>query len=172
METSIAGRLVGGQHTLYIIAEAGSNHNGSFELAKQLMDITAEAGVDAAKLQIFRVEENYSKFTPDFTSMKGQKVFRLMKQLDTSRSCIPRPARTAVKRNVHFLSTPFDLDAVDALKDHVPAFKTASFEPGDLEPLSYAVVRATIGLCRSFVREYPAVITTGVPQQGEPTFYA
>ena len=41
-----------------------------------------------------------------------------------------------------------------------------------IDELRHAVMRATIDLCRSFVREYPRVITTGIPQQGEPTFYA
>ncbi|HOB43298.1 MAG TPA: hypothetical protein PKH75_08935 [Bacillota bacterium] len=41
-----------------------------------------------------------------------------------------------------------------------------------IDELRHAVMQATMDLCRSFVKEYPAVITTGIPQQGEPTFYA
>lgn len=156
MEIRIAGRQIGERSLPYIIAEAGSNHNGSFELARQLIDIAAEAGADAVKFQIFRAEEIYSKFTPDFSSMKGQNVFDLMKTLETPRSWIPRLARYCSSRKIHFLATPFDSDAVDILKKYVPAFKIASFEIGDLELLTHA---ADTGK--------PLILSTGMASLGD-----
>jgi len=44
-------------HTVFIIAEAGVNHNGNFELAKQMVDCAADAGVDAIKFQSFKAEQ-------------------------------------------------------------------------------------------------------------------
>ena len=46
---------------IFIIAEAGVNHNGSIELAKQLIDVAVEAGVDAVKFQTFKTEHLVSK---------------------------------------------------------------------------------------------------------------
>ena len=47
--------------TTYIIAEAGVNHNGSFEMAKQLVDVAKEAGADAVKFQTFKAENIVTK---------------------------------------------------------------------------------------------------------------
>jgi len=62
----IGNRVVGGDNFCYIIAEAGSNHNGSLEQAKKLIDVAAEAKADAVKFQIFKAESLYSKYTPEF----------------------------------------------------------------------------------------------------------
>lgn len=156
MGLHIADRTIGDQAPPYIIAEAGSNHNGNFDLAKKLIDISADAGADSVKFQIFRAEEIYSKFTPEFTSMKGQNVYNLIQKLETPREWIPRLARYCNKKKIHFLATPFDFDAVDALKKYVPGFKIASFEIGDLELLSYAADT-----------QKPMIISTGMASLGE-----
>ncbi len=65
-------------------------------------------------------------------------------------------------------------EAAEAV-DSGPIYKQVILRFSGLElidELRHTMMRATIALCRSFVREYPAVITTGTPQQGEPTFYA
>ena len=156
MRIHIAERAIGEQTLPYIIAEAGSNHNGNFDQAKQLIDIAAEAGADAVKFQIFKADEIYSKFTPEFTSMKGQNVYELIQKLETPREWIPRLARYCTRKKTHFLATPFDFDAVDVLKKYVPAFKIASFEIGDLELLSYAADT-----------QKPMIISTGMASLGE-----
>ena len=47
--------------SVFIIAEAGVNHNGSADLAKQLIDVAADSGVDAVKFQTFKAENSVSK---------------------------------------------------------------------------------------------------------------
>ena len=49
---------------IFIIAEAGVNHNGSIELAKQMIDIASDAGTDAVKFQTFSAEKMISRFAP------------------------------------------------------------------------------------------------------------
>ena len=49
---------------VFIIAEAGDNHNGSLDLAKKMVDVASDAGADAAKFQTFKSEEVISKFAP------------------------------------------------------------------------------------------------------------
>ena len=156
MEIHIAERAIGEQTLPYIIAEAGSNHNGDFNQARQLIDIAAGAGADAVKFQIFKADELYSKFMPEFTSMKGQNVYELIQKLETPREWIPRLARYCTKKKIHFLATPFDFGAVDALKKYVSAFKIASFEIGDMELLSYAADT-----------QKPMIISTGMASLGE-----
>lgn len=70
---------------------------------------------------------------------------------------------------------PVTLFEVAEAVDSEPIYKQMTLQFSGLElidELRRAVMWATIDLCRSFVREYPAVIATGIPQQGEPTFYA
>ena len=69
MEFSIQNRLVGEEHPVFFIAEAGVNHNGSIEFGKQLIDIAVEANADAVKFQTFRAEELNTKTAP-----KSQKM--------------------------------------------------------------------------------------------------
>ena len=51
MTVRIGSRVVGGGHPAYVVAEIGLNHNGDVELAKQLIDVAADAGADAVKFQ-------------------------------------------------------------------------------------------------------------------------
>ena len=71
----IGDQLIGDEEPCFIIAEAGSNHNGSLEQAKKLIDVAAEAGADAVKFQIFKAENLYSKYTPKFNYLKGKNTY-------------------------------------------------------------------------------------------------
>ncbi len=71
----VGGKHIGEEEPCFIIAETGSNHNGSLEQAKKLIDVAAEAGVDAVKFQIFKAEELYSKYTPEFSYFKGVNTY-------------------------------------------------------------------------------------------------
>src|SRR3954464_9044533 len=60
----IAGHEIGAGRPCFIIAEAGVNHNGSIETAKQLIDAAARAGADAIKFQTFQADKLVTKTAP------------------------------------------------------------------------------------------------------------
>lgn len=146
--------LFGMGRPCFIIAEAGSNHNGNIECAKQLIDAAVESGADAVKFQLFKAENLYSKYTPEFSYLKGQPVYDLIKNIETPREWIEELAHYC--RSIQFLATPFDCEAVDLLDMYVPAFKIASFEIVDLELIKYAAEKGK-----------PMIISTGMANLGE-----
>ncbi len=149
-------KLIDEEEPCFIIAEAGSNHNGSLEQAKKLIDVATEAGADAVKFQIYKAESLYSKYTPEFSYLKGQKVYELIKDIETPREWLKKLAGYCEAKNIIFLATPFDFEAVDLLEKSVPAFKIASFEITDLELLQYAARKGK-----------PMIISTGMANLGE-----
>ena len=142
----IADRWVGEGEPVFIIAEAGSNHNGSLKQAKRLIDVAAEAGADAVKFQTFKADKLYSKKTPAMSYLKksnllkkGQTVWDLLKKNELPRGWQKTLAAHCRKKKILFLSTPFDLEAVDELHAlKVPAFKIASYEITHLPLLEHA----------------------------------
>jgi len=152
----VGGKHIGEEEPCFIIAEAGSNHNGSLEQAKKLIDVAAEAGADAVKFQIFKAEDLYSKYTPEFNYLKGQNTYELIKSIETPREWIKELAGYCKEKNIDFLASVFDFEAIDILDKYVPAFKIASFEIADLELLKYAAGKGK-----------PVIISTGMANLGE-----
>jgi len=152
----IGDKVIGGDNPCYIIAEAGSNHNGSFEQAKKLIDAAVEAGADAVKFQIFKAENLYSKYTPEFSYLKGENVYELIKNIETPREWIKELIKHCKGKNIDFLASAFDFEAVDLLDKYVPAFKIASFEITDLELIKYAAEKGK-----------PMIISTGMANLSE-----
>ena len=76
---------------VFIIAEAGVNHNGSLELAKELVDIAAESGADAVKFQTFKTEKIISRYAPKAeyqikTTGEMESQLEMVKKLELSSS--------------------------------------------------------------------------------------
>ncbi len=105
---------------------------------KKLIDVAVEAGADAVKFQIFKTENLYSKYTPEFSYLKGGSTYELIKNIETPRDWIKELAKYCEEKNIQFLASVFDLEAVELLDRFVPAFKIASFEITDLELIKYA----------------------------------
>ena len=152
----IGDGLISEGEPCFMIAEAGSNHNGSLEQAKKLIDVAVAAKADAVKFQIYKAESLYSKHTPEFSYLKGQNVYELIKSIETPREWIKELAGYCEARNITFLATPFDFEAIDLLDKYAPAFKIASFEIVDLELLQYAARKGK-----------PMIISTGMANLGE-----
>ena len=150
-EVKIGNKKIGGNNPTYIIAEIGSNHNKDKKIAKKMIDKAAEAGVDAVKFQTFQADKLYSKKTPKFSKDK-MKPYDLIKSIELPRGWQKELAQYATKKKLHFLSSPFDFEAVDELhKIGVPAFKVASFEITDLELLK-----------RIAKKKKPVILSTGM----------
>ncbi|HHD80108.1 MAG TPA: N-acetylneuraminate synthase, partial [Campylobacterales bacterium] len=105
---------------VFIIAEAGVNHNGSIKLAKELIDIAKEAGADAVKFQTFKTESvisknakkaDYQKQTTDENESQFDMIKKLELNLDTHRELISY----CNQKKIMFLSTPFDHESIEML---------------------------------------------------------
>ncbi|WP_244549352.1 N-acetylneuraminate synthase family protein [Desulfatibacillum alkenivorans] len=114
----------------YIIAEIGVNHEGSIELAKDLIDQAAIGGAHAAKFQTYKAEKIASKNSPAYWDRLKEKTpsqYELFKKYDNfGAKEYEMLATHCEKRNIDFLSTPFDTDAVDFLNPLLKYFKIAS----------------------------------------------
>lgn len=106
---------------IYIIAEAGVNHNGSPDIAKKMVDSAVEAGADCIKFQTFNPSDmvsrrackaNYQRITTDSAESQIEMLQRLALKKDEFISL----KNYCDKREVDFLSTPFDLDSIDFLE--------------------------------------------------------
>jgi sialic acid synthase SpsE len=155
---TIAGRSVGPGHPVYVVAEAGANHNRDLGIAKELIDVASAAGADAVKFQTYTGKDLYSSRTPAFDYLGGNaNPQELLDSIALPRAWQPELAAHAAERGIHFFSSPFDRDAVDSLVGvGVPAMKIASFEIVDLGLIEYA---AATGL--------PLIISCGMATYGE-----
>ena len=140
MRLRVGDRWIGEGEPCYVIAEAGSNHNGSLEAALALIDVAAQAGADAVKFQGFRARTLYPR-TAGISSYLGdpRSIYDIIEAMELTPSWLPTLAAHCARRRVHFLCTPFDEEWVDLLDPHVPAFKLASYEMSHL-PLARAVL--------------------------------
>lgn len=126
----INGCKIGNYLTPFVIAEIGVNHEGSMDLAFQLIDDASEAGADAVKFQSYKAEKIASVNSPAYWDMAKEKTptqFELFKKYDGfNKENYEQLAAYCKTKEIIFLSTPFDLEAVDYLTPLVPAFKIAS----------------------------------------------
>lgn len=114
----------------YIIAEAGVNHEGSLDVAMEMVRRAAQAGADAVKFQTYTAETLASRHSPSYWDTSKEPTrsqYELFKKYDRFGDReYERLAQVAAECGVDFLSTPFDLRAVDMLEPLVPAYKIAS----------------------------------------------
>ena len=88
---------------VFIIAEAGVNHNGSLGMALRLVDVAAEAGADAVKFQIYSAETLYSRRTPRHSGY-DKDLFSLIKEIETPRSWLPELRCYCDERKILFFA--------------------------------------------------------------------
>jgi sialic acid synthase SpsE len=115
----------------YIIAEIGVNHAGSMEKAKEMIKSVADNGGHAAKFQTYKAEkiatENYSPSYWDLNEEPSTSQYQLFKKFDSFGEKEYKELENYCKKcGIDFMSTPFDLDAVDMLDGMQDAFKIAS----------------------------------------------
>ncbi|MDR7857540.1 N-acetylneuraminate synthase [Tissierella sp.] len=119
---------------VFIIAEAGVNHNGSIELAKKLIDKASEAGADAVKFQSFKAEKLVTKDArkaeyQEETTGNKENQFMMIKKLELDYEKHQELMNHCKKMNIMFLSSPFDLESIDLLdKLGLEIFKIPSGE--------------------------------------------
>lgn len=104
-----------------IIAEAGVNHNGSFELAKKMVDVAKEAGVDYIKFQTFNPEKLVSRFAEKAeyqkeTTSADESQLEMLQKLTLSNNNFIELRDYCSKVGIGFISTPFDLESISFLE--------------------------------------------------------
>jgi len=131
-----------------IIAEAGVNHNGDINIAKKLIDAAAEAGVDYVKFQTFKAENlvqrkaKKASYQIDNTDNAGSQ-FSMLKKLELSNENHNELIEYCKLKNVKFLSTAFDFESMDFLKNKLDFYKIPS---GEITNLPYLEKVAKLGL--------------------------
>lgn len=144
-----------------IIAEAGVNHNGDINIAKQLVDAALEAGVDAIKFQSFKAENLVTKNAPKADYQKqttgNGNQYEMLKKLELSYDEHIILKNYSEEKGIMFISTPFDFESVDLLeKLDIPLYKISS---GDLTntPLLKYIAKLN----------KPMIVSTGMANLGE-----
>ncbi|WP_203256649.1 N-acetylneuraminate synthase family protein [Hyunsoonleella ulvae] len=144
----------------YIIAEAGVNHEGSFDLAKRLIDEAKEGGAHAIKFQTYKAEKIASKNSPSYwdTSKEPTKSqFELFKKYDNFwKSEYEKLKLYCDEVNIEFMSTPFDVESAKFLNDLMDVFKISSSDITNLPFIEY--------MC-SFNK--PIILSTGASYKWE-----
>lgn len=159
---SIGEQVVGAGEPVFIIAEAGVNHDGELTKAYQLVDIAADIGADAVKFQTFIADNS---ITPEADKANYQKAatgnresqLQMAKRLELSFDDFRHIKNRCESRGITFLSTPFDVESVDFLHElGVPALKVSS---GDLtnNPLLRHIAATKL----------PVILSTGMSNMDE-----
>ena len=126
--------------SVFIIAEAGVNHNGSVALAKKLIDVASDAGADAVKFQTFKAETLLSKSAQKANYQKettgaSESQFEMLKKLELDVTTHKELINYSKTKNIMFLSTPFDLESIQLLDElGLKIFKIPS---GEITNLPY-----------------------------------
>ena len=126
--------------SVFIIAEAGVNHNGSIDLAKKLIDVASAAGADAVKFQSFKADNLATKnaqkamYQKETTNIE-ESQFDMLKKLELSTEMHKQLISYCKKKKIIFLSSPFDHESIELLEDlGLEIFKIPS---GEITNLPY-----------------------------------
>lgn len=147
----------------YIIAEAGVNHNGSLDLARDLIDVAADAGVDAVKFQSFKAELSLSHHAAKAayqleTTGGGETQLEMVKKLELGPEAFANLRDAAVERGLDFLSTPFDAPSLRLLVEDL-GLRTIKIASGEITNIPLLWQTASSGCS--------VILSTGMSTLGE-----
>jgi N,N'-diacetyllegionaminate synthase len=121
MKLTIGGRMVGPGEPVFVIAEAGVNHNGSLDLAMDLVGVAQEAGADGVKFQLFQTEEQISRVAPSAEYQRSRTGADTMLEMARSYELPWEAHREIAARceqlGIAYMASCFDPQAVDFLMD-------------------------------------------------------
>ena len=158
----IGDKLVGQDEPTFIIAEAGVNHNGELEKAKQLIEIAAEAGADAVKFQTIIPEDLVTEQAPKAAYQKvttdaKQSQIDMLRSVSLSFDDFVMLTHYCDEKGIIFLSTPFNPKSVDFLAElSVVAIKVTSTDTNNLPGLKHIASK-----------NLPIILSTGMSTLGE-----
>ena len=142
---------------VFIIAEAGVNHNGKLNLAKEMVDKAKDVGVDCIKFQTFISENFVSKFAPKAEYQRQQtdsneSQLAMIRKLELSFENFIELKEYCMKQEIQFLSTPFDFKSIDFLASL--DMKLWKIPSGEITNLPY--------LMRIAKTQKPVILSTGM----------
>lgn len=157
----VGERNIGPGEPVFVIAEAGINHNGSVRRAKQLIDAAAEAGADAVKFQKRNLAEIYQKElleNPNLAEQKYQVYLPLLMEFELSDDTFVELERYANEKGIMFLVNPWDKRSCDDIERllSVPVYKVGSPDLTNDELLEYMAGK-----------KKPMILSTGMSELKE-----
>jgi N,N'-diacetyllegionaminate synthase len=128
--------------SVYIIAEAGVNHNGEIQIARKMIEVAKESGVDAIKFQTFQAEKLVTARTKkaeyqEKTTGKAESQLEMLKKLQLTQDEFIELKTYCNLIGIEFLSTPFDLESLDFL--HENGLKRWKIPSGEINNLPYLI---------------------------------
>ena len=120
-----------------VIAEAGVNHDGSLQTARELVDAAADAGADAVKFQTFQADALVRREAPKAAYQRAQpggadeSQHEMLRRLELPQHAHAELVERARRRGLRFLSTPFDVESLGFLVEHM-GLETLKLSSGDL----------------------------------------
>jgi N,N'-diacetyllegionaminate synthase len=145
------------KNKVFVIAEAGVNHNGNIEIAKKLINAAKNSDADAVKFQTFKAEKVMSKFAQmaDYQKVNtgiDETQLEMIKKLELSYNDFVYLKEYCDKLDIEFMSTPFDYDSIDFLNElDVQHWKIPS---GEITNLPYLIKIAKL--------HKPVILSTGM----------
>ena len=153
----IANREMGKNCPCFIVAEAGINHNGDLETAKNMIDVAKECGVDAIKFQTFKAKEFVSDKNETYTYVsrgrsRTESMFEMFQRYEFASEEFKELSRYCHEKSIIFFSSPQNISDLELLlKIGIPAIKVGSDDLTNIPLLeNYAS------------RKLPVIISTGM----------
>jgi N-acetylneuraminate synthase len=149
--------------SVFIIAEAGVNHNGSLSMAKELIDAAALSGANAVKFQTFKAAEIVSRYAPKALYQKrntdqSESQLEMISRLELSREDHQILVEYSRNKGIQFLSTPFDASSLDLLVGDL-GLRTIKISSGEITNAPFLLSIAATG-CK-------IILSTGMSTMGE-----
>lgn len=148
---------VGQGQPVFVIAEAGVNHNGSKDIARQLIEAAAATGADCVKFQTFKAERVATAEAPKAAyqlkvTPRGESQIAMLKSLELDEAAYPDLISDCARVGLVFMSTPYNEEDVDFLvRTGVPALKLSSIHAAEPSLLRYAAAT-----------QKPIILSTGM----------
>ena len=156
-EIKIKKFRIGINQPVFVIAEAGINHNGSLQIAKKLVKVAKKAGANCIKFQTHITEKEMMKTNIRPGKITKKPLWDIIKNCELTENEELKLQKFCIEEKILFLSTPFSIPAIDRLeKINIPAYKIGSGEITNL-PFLKSIAK----------KRKPVILSTGMSNMNE-----